>query len=571
MQRLDKYDLWRKNWPKSIPNKPTFPFGEIPISACLKRYAKENPERTAIFFYGKEITFKEWDEASDKLATALADMGYKKGDRALLCMHNSPQIFITYVAVARLGMIIFTADPGFREFELEYEVHDSGAQVIFCYDQNYEYIERINARSNPKDVIVTSFHDYLPRRPALPLHPIMLPEKRKFPGTMEFLELLEQYPPSPPDTDLSIHEEEVVLYTGGTTGPPKGAVHTHWNTLCSGAFAHQIRDNVPDLEPCESALVFGPLGHVGALSYSLFPACIHGRMSIILARYDATTVLQALEKYKVELFVGTVTVIQDLLKHPSLKEHDLSSVKQWLLGEWMVWLTDDMAKEWERAVGRRPSKWGYGQTETINTIPLGTRIGFELPFKNEFMMATVPPDAGFDIKIVDFETRLELPPGEKGEIAIKSPTTCKRYWEKPKETEASLTPDGWFFSGDIGMLDEEAYLYWYGRKKYLIRVSGFQVSGGEIEMIGRQCPEISNIAVAGIPHPKKGEVPKAFVELVPGSKADAAVIQEWFERHISSYKVPVVEILDQLPLTPKGSIDMKKLFKEEGQEPAGNL
>jgi long-chain acyl-CoA synthetase len=557
--QFDKYNLWRKNWPKNIPPKPIFPFGEIPVSDCVKRHAERSPDRIAAIFYGREVSFKEWDDAADRLAAALADMGYKKGDRVLLYMHNSPQVFIAYIAAVRLGMIVFTADPSFKEFELEYELRDCGASLVFAYDQNYPYVKAAQGKTDIKNVIVTSFHDYLPAKPTLPPHPIMALKKESFPNTFEFLDLIRKYPPNPPKVNIGMEEEELVLYTGGTTGLPKGAVHTHMNTLWCGAWAHQVRDLDVNMKPCRSTLVFGPLGHVGALSHSLFPSSVHGRTCIILARYDADTAMQAIDTYKAELFVGTVPIIQGLLGHPRLKEYDLSSVKKWLLGEWMVWLTPELASEWEKAIGTRPVKWGYGQTETINVIPDGTRIGYELPFKDKFIMAAVPPDAGFDIRIVDFETREDLPPGQKGEIVMKAPARCKYYWNKPKETAESLSPEGWLYSGDVGMLDEEGYLYWYGRKKYLIRVSGFQVSGGEIEMIGRQCPDIANIAVIGIPDPRKGEVPKAFVELKPGSQSTAVDIEAWFKQHISSYKVPVVEILPQLPLTPKGSIDMKAL------------
>jgi acyl-CoA synthetase (AMP-forming)/AMP-acid ligase II len=178
------------------------------------------------------------------------------------------------------------------------------------------------------------------------------------------------------------------------------------------------------------------------------------------------------------------------------------------------------------------------------------------------MSSAVPPDEGIDLRIVDFDTREDLPLGEQGEIVIKSPSRCKHYWNKPKETTEAFSPGGWFFSGDVGKLDEDGYLHWYGRKRSLIRVSGFQVAAGEIEMIGRKHPDIANIVVIAVPDEKKGQIPKAFVQLEPGARASGSDIEEWFKKHISTYKVPQVEIRSSLPMTPKGSIDMKELQKK---------
>jgi fatty-acyl-CoA synthase/long-chain acyl-CoA synthetase len=265
------------------------------------------------------------------------------------------------------------------------------------------------------------------------------------------------------------------------------------------------------------------------------------------------------------MVVAPIPIYSQLLDNHVFKEYDFSSVKLWEAAEWMVWLTPGFAKKWEDAVGKPLVKFGFGMSEIANVGPSGTRVGYEIPFKDTFLMGAVPPDEGIDIRIADFDTHEDLGLGKRGEILIKSQARCKYYWNKPKETTAALSPEGWFYSGDIGMLDEQGYIYWYGRKKYLIRVSGFQVSPGEVEMIGRKHPDIVNIAVIGIRDEKKGEVPKAFVQLLPGSKATASDIEEWFKKYISTYKVPLVEIRPELPLTPKGSIDMKNLSEENSK------
>lgn len=557
---MNKYDSWKKNWPSGLPPGFWFPYGELPIADCVKRHAQDTPDKTAFYFYGREVTFREWDDSADRLAAALADMGYAKGDRAVLYMYNSPQWCIAYIAAARLGVIVFTADPGFKDMEMEYELADSGAGLVFAFDRNYPVIERLRATTAVKHVIVTSFHDYLPEHPKLPIHPVMAPPKERFPGAVEFLDLLAKYPPRPPAADISMDEDELVLYTGGTTGPPKGTLHSHRNTLISGCYNYQVSMVGHDLTNVRSSIVLTPLGHMGALSLAFFPACVHGIRLVILARYDALTVLKAIEACRLDFVMATTPIYREWLANPAFRASDLSCVKHWMTYEFMIWLTDEFARRWRDAFGKRVVKYGFGMSEVCNVGVHGGRVGYEVPHKEEFLAGTVAPGIGVDVRIVDFDTRQELPPGDRGEIVLYSPSRCKRYWNKPSETAEAFSPDGWFYTGDVGMLDGDGYLHWYGRKKYLIRVSGFQVSSGEMEMIGRKCPDIANISFTGIPHPVKGQVPKAFVQLVPGSNALARDIEDWFKANVISYKVPVVEIVPEMPLTPKGSIDMKRLL-----------
>jgi len=258
--------------------------------------------------------------------------------------------------------------------------------------------------------------------------------------------------------------------------------------------------------------------------------------------------------------MGTTPLYEEWIDHPAFRTSDLSSVKHWMTYEFMLWLSDDFARRWEDTIGRRVVKYGFGMSEVCNVGVCGCRVGHEVPYKDNFLAGTIAPEVGTDVKIVDFDTRQDLPAEEKGEIAIKSPAGCKGYWNKPEETAEAFSPEGWFYTGDIGMIDRDGYIYWYGRKKYLIRVSGFQVSSGEMEMIGRKCPDVANISFAGIPHPQKGEIPIAFVQLISGSTATSGDIEAWFKEKVVSYKVPVVEIVPEIPLTPKGSIDMKKLL-----------
>jgi len=169
---------------------------------------------------------------------------------------------------------------------------------------------------------------------------------------------------------------------------------------------------------------------------------------------------------------------------------------------------------------------------------------------------------GVQIKITDFETREELPIGKTGNVVVKSPAGIRKYWNKPKETKENIV-NGWIYSGDIGRLGEDGLIYYYGRKRDVIKVSGYTLAPREVEVLGLQNPAIEKIAVVGLPHPKKGEIPKAFIELKPSSTATEAELVQWFKENIAAYKVPLVEIRDSLPISNKGEVLKRKLKDEE--------
>lgn len=559
----DTYSLRKKNWPSCMPTQSTYPFGRVPAADYLKKHAENTPGKTAIIFYGREVSFREWDESSDRMATALADMGCRKGDALTIYMPNCPQCFIAYTAAARLGMIIFPADSVLKEYELEYHINDSASKVVFCFDQNYPVVKSIKEKTGIRHIIVSSFSDFLPAEPALPLLPIMTEAKQTFPEPMEFLDLLRKYPPNPPKVDIDMDELELVLYTGGTTGPPKGCMHTHETLLKAIVNVNQL-----DMPGGACGVVFAPFAHTAGAA-NVTSLSTSGGTLVMFTRLDPFVLLQAIEKYRIDSII--LPIFKFYLAQPELlKRYDLSSMKYWVGHEWLHRLTPEDAKKWEELLGKPLVKWGYGMAElTGGPIAAGSRIGYEVPFKDPFIMGAVPPDEGGDVKIIDFDTREELPPGRQGEIVLKAPWLCKGYWKKPEETARSFTPDGWFYTEDIGMLDEEGYLYWFGRKKYIIRTSGFQVSPAEIETIGMKCSDIAKIGIIGIPHEMRGEIPLAFVELKPGSKATEAEIESWFKDHVASYKVPKVEIRQELPVTLVGKVDVGKLSKEQAEKQKG--
>lgn len=179
--------------------------------------------------------------------------------------------------------------------------------------------------------------------------------------------------------------------------------------MLSGAHDAYINARGRDLSPCKSTLSFLPLSHIGGLSHTLFPSCVDGRSVVLLTRYDPVTVMQGIDKYKEEQFPTTIPIYQELLEHPAFQEYDLSSVKLWKAGEWMIWLTPKFARKVENVIGASAVKMVYSMSEVALVGVSGARVGYEIPFKDEFLVGTVPPDEGVDIRIVDFRTKQDVP------------------------------------------------------------------------------------------------------------------------------------------------------------------
>lgn len=532
-----------------------FPMGEKLISDYVKAHAKNMPNHMAISFYGREVTFRELDESSDKLATAIADMGYKKGDRITVYMQSCPQIYITYLASTKLGLIIVPIDPMSRKFELEYILNDVGARLIVVMDQLYPVVKEVKAKCEIKHVIVTSFQDFLPDKPDMPLHPMMKAEKETFEDTYEFLELLERYPPNPPKVGVKLSDNGWILYTGGTTGAPKGCLHTQFAPLRQGVGASQVLYNA---SKDDAMLVSWPHTHIAGIGSCMCPSFVSGMKVVMLTRWDPIAAMKGIEKYGVTLLNWTTPQYIDVINHPEVKNYDLTSLKLSFVAPFVTLLTEDLYKKWSKLTNSKVYHWGYSASEFFQYSSYG--IGVD-PFRQP-CVALALPAPGVEIKIVDPKTRKEVPAGKDGEIAVKSPNNLIKYWNKPEETEKYIV-GGWVYMGDGGRIDEEGILYFTGRIKEIMKVSGYTVAPGEIEWIGMKHPAVHQIAVIGVPDPKKGQAPKAFVTMKPGFKLSASELEGWFKENISAIKRPTVEIMSELPFTKKGDIDRKKLAEEE--------
>jgi len=541
---------------KSELNKIVFPLGDALLSDYVRKHANDMPEKTVINYYGREITFKELDQTSDYLAVAISDLGYKKEDRLGIFLQPCPQCFLLYLSCMKLGMIVVPIDPMSRELELKYFLDDSGAQLIATMDDLYPIVKSVKEKCGVKDVIVTSFSDYLLENPTFPIHPMMKARKQSFHGTHGMLELIDKGKyRERPNVDVKLSDYGYILYTGGTTGWPKGCVHTHRDLIYCGFGQSEFNFNKPSKE--DNILSSWPLTHISGITLSLAPTLLTGMTVTQLARWEPIAAMEAIEKNRITITAMAVPSYYDILNHPDVKKYDLTSLRMSFIIPFARAISDDVVNGWEELTGCPVYDWGYGSSEHMNYCGYGYGLRFPRPLCSTFSR----PLPEVEIKIIDFETGKELPEGKEGEIVTKEPAQLKKYWNKPKETEEDIV-DGWVHMHDRGYI-KDGILYFLGKVSDIVKVSGYTVALKEVEMFCLENPDVERIAVIGIPHPKKGNELKAFVVLKAGSQATALDIEEWCKEKLAVFKRPIVEIRSELPLSGKGDTLKRELIKEE--------
>jgi len=548
---------WYKFWPEGVPKHIEYP--EIPLFDFLRRTAQSHPNHVALVYFDREVTYKELDVASDKFATALGDMGVKKGDKVAIFLPNIPQFIVSYYGAIKTGAIETAISPLHREREVEHQLADSEAETIVVLDMLYPLVEKVLDKTKVKRVIVTSLKEYMPSATAfmgslLGKIPSLKVERK--PNIYFYKELLSKYDANPPKVEINPKEDLVALqYTGGTTGISKGAMLTHMNLVSNAVMCTEW---LQAKSAEETFLTVLPLFHIYGMTTGMnAPMYLAGKM-IMLPRFDAISTFRSIQKYKVTVFCGAPTMYAMLLSHKDVSKYNLSSVHFCISGS--APLPPEVQKKWME-ITRGVLVEGYGLTEsspvthcnpldrTMKTVKVGS-IG--LPW----------PDT--DAKIVDQETgETELKLGETGELIIKGPQVMKGYWKMPEETEDVLR-DGWLYTGDIAKMDEDGYFYITDRKKDLIKYKDYSVYPREIEDVLYEHPAVKLCGVIGKPDLVAGEIPKAFVVLREGTTATEQDMMQFVNTRVAPYKaIREVEFRKELPMTMVGKVLRRVLQEEE--------
>ncbi len=547
--------IWMKNWPSEIPRELTLPAGEIPIHEYLRLRAREMPDKTAIVFYGREISYRELDAMSDRCAHYLAANGVGKGDRVAIFMGNCPQYMVAHFGIQKIGAIVCPCSPLFKEMELEYELNDTGAEILIAWEHFMPIIDAVRHQTRLRKVLTTNLSDCVPEQPTLPIPEAMKKVTRQeFEGTEDFLSIVADGNTEPASVEIDMREDIALLqYTGGTTGMPKGCMLTSYAALFKTAsvctFAELTEENV--------CLVTMPIFHIAGMLAGMNSCIFSGATQVLLTLFDAETSMKAIERYGVDFWYSAVPMNVAIMAHPEVDAHDLSSLKLCLTSSFGIQLSEEIADRWKNCTGGGvlvEGAYGLSETHTADTFMPRHMIRYD----------TVGiPGLEQEFKIVDIEDRTrEMPIGEQGEIARRNPAVFKGYWNQPHATGETLQ-DGWVFTGDIGRFDDEGFLYLLGRLKEMIKVSGFSVFPEEVETLLNRHPAVAQSAVIGVPDHRKGEVVKAFIVLKAGSETTTDEIRQWARDSMSTYKCPAtVEFRESLPTLGTGKL-LRRALKEQ--------
>jgi long-chain acyl-CoA synthetase len=548
--------VWEKSYPPGVSWGEKLP-APTPIEDLLETAATTWPDKVAIDFYDKTISFRELHALAARGAKGLQALGVGPGVHVGLHLPNTPHYAVAFFGVLMAGGRVVNFSPLAAPRELQHQIVDSDVQVMVTLGlpMLYPQIAALKGTSKFETLIVCSLGDFLP---AAAVRAVFGPAERVGGAgrELDFAQLTandgayRRHPHGPLDDEVA-----VLQYTGGTTGAPKGAMLTHAN-FCAVINARARWVGSAPAENTDKALAVLPLFHIFGLSFILLLGVATGTAMVMHIRFDADRVLADIARKKITLFAGVPTMYTALVNHPKIKEFDLSSLRQ--CGSGGAPLPIEIIDRFRQLTGQVPSE-GYGLTETA---PLGTMQ----PFEGTPHAGTVGLPAPLTvIEIVDLETGLTvLPPGKKGEICFRGPQVMKGYWKKPKET-AEAFRGGRFHTGDIGFIDADGYVTLVDRKKDMILSGGFNVFPRNIEEAIYEHPAVAEVTVIGIPDTYRGQSAKAFIALKPGAAPftfDA--LKAFLADKLAKYEMPVeMEIRGSLPKTPVGKLSKKELVAEE--------
>lgn len=523
-----------------------------PIHSYIEQHAKLDAAKTAINFYGQEISYGELWDSINRLANFLSEQGVEKGDTVGLYLQNCPQYIIAFFATQKIGAIAGPCNPMFKEWELKYQLVDLNAKVLITSPDQFEIFEKIQDETNVEIKVLTSYNDYLPSQP-YPEFPEKIVEKQ-FENTYQLTELLQDEKYNYEQTvDVNMREDVgLIIYTSGTTGSPKGAMLTFKNSEFQAACVASHFGFTKE----DAFLSVMPIFHIAGKLVGVLSALIVGATVVLLTRFDAKGMLQAIDRYKTTVLYTTTPMNLQMMKVKEIDQIDFSNLKINIVTSFGVQISQEISNDWKKITDKPLMEFAYGMSETHTgntmTPPNGIRYG-----------SVGKPTYDTVIKIVNVDDyKEEMPVGEQGMILVKGPSVFKGYLGKKEETEASFYQD-YFITGDIGKYDEDGYLYFLGRVKEMIKCSGYSVYPEEVEKLLAQHDKINQIAVIGVPDQVRGESVKAFVVLEKGESATEQELIDWAKERISAYKYPrEIEFIDELPKTSSGKI-LRRLLKKE--------
>lgn len=546
--------LWHKSYAPGVAR--TLEYEKLTVSEGLTRSAKRFPEKTALNYMGKKITYRELDALINRFARALKDLGVEEGDKVAAILPNIPQVIIANMATFRIGAVVVLNNPLYTERELEYQLDDSDSKIAITLTLLVPRILNIMPRTKLEKVIGCQINTYLP-----------FPKKQLFPyvrkamykklepsdNVLTFEDLINGYSSDPVEEKGKWEELSTLIYTGGTTGVSKGVMLSHANISCN---VQQFRAWFPDLMEGEESLVgtfpiFHSAGFTAVQNFFNWMGWEHH----MIPRPEPEGIIEILKKYKPGFLPGVPTIFVGLLNDPEFRKMDLTFIKGFFSGA--APLAADTIRDLEELAGATILEV-YGLTETS---PIATVTPWGGVIKPGTVGVPVPDT---DIKIVDTETGdSEFPTGDVGEVIIKGPQVMMGYYKKPEETAEALR-HGWVYTGDLGFFDQDGYLSIVDRKKDMVIAAGYNIYPVEIDNVLFDHPKILEVCVVGVPDEYRGETLKAFIVLKEGETMTEEEVIAYCRERLAAYKVPkLVEFVAELPKSTVGKILRRELRDQE--------
>ena len=556
--------IWLKSYPPSVPHEIDHHRYESVVQIFDEAFAKYR-DRKAFVGFGKEVSYRELDELSKCVAAWLQSRGLQKGDRVAIMMPNILQNPVTIAAVLRAGYVVVNVNPLYTPRELEHQLKDSGARVIFILENFATTLQQVIARTKVEHVVLASMGDLLGFAKGTLVNFVVRHVKKMVPAfelsnTTRFNTVLAEGGRLPLEPAVLTHEDVAFLqYTGGTTGLAKGATLVHRNMIANVLQAEawiQPALTNPKKGPPPEQLIWVcalPLYHIFALTACYLIGTRLGGLNILIPNpRDQAALIKEVRPYRFNLFPAVNTLFNALANNAEFAKLDFSQLRVSLGGGMAV--QEAVAKKWLAVTGC-PICEAYGLSETS---PAATGN----PTDTDAFSGTIGlPFPSTDVAILDDDGK-PVPIGERGEIAIRGPQVMTGYWNQPGETAKVMTPDGFFKTGDIGIMDERGYTRIVDRKKDMILVSGFNVYPNEIEGVVANHPGVLEVAAVGVPDPNSGEAVKLFVVKKDESLTERDLMQYCAE-NLTGYKKPkYIEFRVELPKTNVGKILRRELRDE---------
>ena len=527
----------------------------------FNQMSERYPDKTAVIFLGQHFSYSKLRDLSERFAGALVDLGVKKGDRVMIYIPNCIQLIIAFLGIQKIGAVIVPVSPIYTSHELEYMIKDSGAETVICQDTNFCYAKEVFAGSGLKRIIVTNIVDLLSvwkRYLGILFDRIPNGKIDRGEGIYAFKSLLSH---APLKTHVELNPRKdlaYILYTGGTTGFPKGVPGNHIGMV---SYVNDVTDDIAGdhLEQGQDVYIaVNPLFHIMALGLFMALGLNKGNTTVLMPIPQVDSILESIQRHRVRWFLGVPALYRMVLDNDRLEQYDLSSLRYCYCGGDVLPL--EIFNRWKERFGI-PIYQVYGSTEAghvtysrIDGNPKPTTLG--LPLKSRQCI------------VVDPETLDPVPTGEIGELLVTSPYTIKEYWNKPEETEhAYVDIHGkiYYRMSDFVRQDDDGELIYVERSADIIKHKAFRISASEVEAVLQDHPTVIGACVVGVPDEKVGERVKAIVVMKEDARGvGGAELLQWCRDRLAPYKVPgYIEFRDMLPKSKVGKLLRREIRDEE--------